>query len=119
MTTLALGDSIALGLGAALHVATIARVGASSCAILAYTPRAHFDRVIISAGVNDPPGRCIGAIRARLDAREIVWILPVNFAAANVLRVAAAHGDRVVAYAPGRDRVHPQSYAALAASVGK
>ncbi len=117
-STLAWGDSLAVGTGAAMHVQTIARVGASSCAILRSAPAGHFDRVVISAGTNDPPGRCVAAARKAIRADRVVWILPVNGARAHVLDIARAHGDRVVSYAPSRRNwPHPASYGPLARAV--
>jgi hypothetical protein len=117
---LALGDSIALGTGRALGVHTVARVGASSCWIAAKAPAGRFDRVVVSAGINDPPGPCVGAIRKALEGRvgQVVFIVPARTSAAtNVLAVAAEHGDSVVRYVAGRDRTHPQSYVAVARAV--
>jgi hypothetical protein len=114
---LALGDSIALGTGQALHILTIATVGMGSCAIAQRVPSAHFSEVVISAGVNDPPGRCVASIRDKLSADHVVWIRPINAAGPTVDRVAAAHGDRVITYTTGRDHLHPASYTAVAASV--
>jgi hypothetical protein len=116
-SNLAIGDSLAVGAGAALGVPTIAGVSWSSCFIARVTPRARYDHVVISAGVNDPPGRCIAAIRARISAGSVVWLRPVNGAGPTVDRVAAAHGDTVLTYATGRDHVHPGSYGAVAAAV--
>lgn len=113
----AIGDSLALGTGTALHIATFAHVGASSCAIVAFAPRASFDRVVVSAGVNDPPGRCVASLRAAIHARIVVWIAPVNSARLAVEMAASAYGDRVIFYRPGPDGVHPSSYGALAAQV--
>jgi len=116
---LALGDSIAFGAGHAMHVQTVAKVGASSCAILGFTPRGHFDRVVISAGVNDPPGRCIAKVLASVDAGEVVLILPpgINSARAAIGRLAREHGIKTVSYIPGPDGIHPRSYPDLAAAV--
>lgn len=116
---LVIGDSIALGTGTALHVETRARVGAPSCEILRKVPGGRYDVVVISAGVNDPPGRCLEAIRARVHARRIIWILPapINSARAHIAAVACEHGDRTVSYVPGRDHLHPRSYVELARRV--
>jgi hypothetical protein len=118
---LALVDSIAWGavhLGG-LHATAAARVGAPSCEALRRLPRRHFDAVVVSAGVNDPPGRCLAALRAALDADVVVFVLPppINAARAHIAAVAAAHGDRTVSYAPGRDGLHPRSYPALARAI--
>lgn len=119
---LVIGDSIALGTGMALHVETRARVGAPSCTILhKEVPRGAYrtDTVVISAGVNDPPGHCLEAIRDRIHARRIIWILPapVNSARAHVAAVAHKHGDATVSYVPGQDHLHPRSYHELARKV--
>ena len=118
LITLVLGDSIAVGTGQALHAYTVAHKGISSCAVLKRTPRAPQDTVVISAGSNDPPGACLDTIRERLTAMQVVWIVPQNAAAAaNVRRVAAKHGDKVVTFTAGPDGVHPRSYATVARAV--
>lgn len=104
---LALGDSLAVGFGRASGLPLRARVAASSCAILAMTPKTPLGFVLISAGTNDPPGRCIAAIRARVHAQRVTWVVPVNGARARVLRVAGLWGDRALFYTPGRGRVWP------------
>jgi hypothetical protein len=117
--TLALGDSLAVGAGQALHVETVARIAASSCAILRSVPARHFGVVVISAGTNDPPGGCVEKIRAAVHADLVIWILPVNGARNHVAVVARAHGDKTVSYAPGPGRLwpHPRSYQPLAAAL--
>ncbi|MGD9739424.1 MAG: lysozyme [Bauldia sp.] len=55
-------------------------------------------------------------IRARASG-AVIWIVPANDTAASVLAVAAEHDDRTVPFAPGRDGIHPRSYAALARDV--
>ena len=101
---LALGDSLAVGFGQASHLPTNAKVGIGSCAILRRTPSAHYDFVLLSAGTNDPPGRCIEAIRARLNASRVVWVVPVNGARSHVLAVAGRYGDTPLFYTPGDAR---------------
>ena len=118
------GDSIAKGTGAALHVPTYARTSMGSCWIFHNTPGGHFDHVVLSAGINDPPGPCLEALRARLTAKSVVWILPapINAARAHVYAVAARYGDRTVSYSCGRGgctkrNFHPASYGQVAISV--
>ena len=111
---LVLGDSLAQGLGQALGVATIAKIGISSCSIARMVPSGHFDRVVISAGTNDPPGRCIESVRHQLDASHVTWVVPVNGARSHVLRVAAQMGDSTLFYAPAGRGVHPSNYQAMA-----
>jgi hypothetical protein len=111
-SAVAIGDSLAVGFGAASHIETHARVGASSCAIVGMVPAKHYDFTLISAGTNDPPGRCIEQVRARVNADVVEWVVPVNGARGHVLQVAARHGDRTLSYAPagGRAGVHPRAY---------
>lgn len=114
---LAVGDSLAVGVGPFLHAHTVARIGASSCAIAAFAPADRFGRAVISAGWNDPPGRCIGRIRARLNAERVVWIAPMNDSAQTVRLTADLYGDVLVSYRVGPDGIHPASYAELAEAV--
>ena len=74
--TIVIGDSLAVGFGAAAHIETHARVSASSCVIASFAPSGSADVIVVSAGINDPPGRCLDSLRARLHARRITWILP-------------------------------------------
>jgi hypothetical protein len=120
---LAEGDSIALGTGRALGVPTHARQNMGSCWIVAHTPGGSFDHVVLSAGINDPPGPCLASLRARLTAKVVVWVLPapINSARASVAAVAARWGDRTVSYACAggctRRNFHPASYAVVANAV--
>ncbi len=119
--TLVLGDSIALGVGRALHEPTIARSGMSSCWVLRHAPRHFYDRVVLSAGINDGGG-CVAALRARVHAREVIWVLPapINAGRAAVER-AMRPGDRAVSYACRggctKTNFHPASYPALANAI--
>jgi hypothetical protein len=118
VVTIVIGDSLAVGFGAAAHIETHARVSASSCAIASFAPSGPADVIVVSAGINDPPGRCLDSLRARLHARRIIWILPapINSARAHVAAVAAAHGDTTCSYVTGPRSFHPRSYAALVRS---
>lgn len=119
----AIGDSIALGAGQALGVKTFAQQNVGSCYILGHMPVGPFDHVVISAGINDPPGSCLGAIREKVRARSVTWIVPapINSAYNHVINVAAAHGDRTVAYLCWHGctawNFHPASYRAVANAV--
>jgi hypothetical protein len=121
---LLLGDSIAVGLaGQFSRCAARARVGLPSGAIVrlaAYAPSAEW--AAISAGSNDPANWALRgnleAIRAQVRANRFIWIVPRNARAAAAVRaVAGEHGDASVAFAAGRDGVHPRSYVALARGV--
>ena len=114
---LALGDSLALGFGQASRMPTRAIVGEPSCpnkrrpGILSMVPAEHFGFVLLSAGTNDVPGRCIEAIRAKINADKVQWVVPVNGARNHVLAVASAHGDATLFYTPGvRSWPHPATY---------
>ena len=116
----AIGDSIALGTGHALGAATFARTGASSCAIYRFMPSvASYNLVVLSAGVNDPPGSCIEKIRARLVGKRVIWVLPppINTARAHIQSVAKINGDRTVSFVPGPDHLHPYSYDEVARAI--
>lgn len=115
---LALGDSIALGTGQALHIRTSAVEGAGSCAILGHSPSGSFEHVVISAGVNDPPGSCVEAIVQKYRGARIVMIVPSKTSAAGHIKsVAAKYGAKAVYYRVGADGVHPRSYPSVAATV--
>lgn len=117
---LCLGDSLAVGVAALLSCNPVAYVGASSYAILNRTPTAIYDNAVISAGTNDPPGAYVAAIRARIRADRVVWILPVNAARDRVRLIADSYGDTVCAYVASRTGwPHPVSYAPLAACIRK
>ncbi len=74
-------------------------------------PAKHYDTLLISAGTNDVPGRCIEQIRSKVNADHVIWVVPVNGARAHVLQVAAAHGDRLFYYvASRRNWPHPDGY---------
>lgn len=116
MACVIIGDSIAVGIHAQ----------APSCAMLAHkgwtstrwhqryrTLRVDADRVVISLGSNDGHGDTAGqiaAIRAQVEARHVVWIVPAcNLRAARaVVAEAARHGDALLwirGLSP--DGVHP------------
>jgi hypothetical protein len=107
MNCLLLGDSIALGLAAALKAggiacAVAARVGAHS-ADVAQQIAATGSRpvVILSTGTNDPPRLDIAprlmATRGGLGPARVIWILPYRRNAAYaVTRIAFRFGDGVI-----------------------
>ena len=118
---MAVGDSIGIGTGHALGVSTYGRVGAGSCEIVRRVPRATYRFAVISAGINDG-GACVAAVRARVLAQRVVWILPapINPGRAAVL-AAMRPEDGSVSYdcAGGctKSNFHPASYAVVAAAV--
>lgn len=114
-----LGDSIAQGTGAKLHVTTYAWKGIGSCAFLKRMPTASYQFTGLSIGINDS-GACVALVRAKIIARRVVWILPaaINPARLIVATVAADYHDGTISYAcaGGCSKVnfHPASYAVVA-----
>lgn len=115
------GDSISVGLATIIKgCAVVAKVGMSSAWIAAHAYAGSFDTVYISSGSNDPtnPALVSNLRRTRAkNAARTIWIAPVN-AKARAAVYAAAGGDPVVTFVPGKDRVHPKSYAILAHDTG-
>ena len=113
---LAVGDSIACGTGRALGLRTICREGAGSCEIAGWrVPQGTaWDRLVVSAGINDG-GACVKALRGRLRAQRVIWILPapINGGRDAVLK-AMRPGDRSVSYectgGCTKKNFHPASY---------
>ncbi|WP_242187193.1 hypothetical protein [Sphingomonas sp. CARO-RG-8B-R24-01] len=124
---LLLGDSIADGTALALRAiagdrcAIVAKRGAATDWIASANPKGQYDTVVLSSGSNDAevPGleeRLIG-LRAGIVARQVVWLLPYNRRAAELVRrVAVTHCDRWVDLigVPTTDGVHPRSYLPVA-----
>lgn len=121
------GDSIAHGLASAPslkdHCRENARDGipAWSMPDMIVPDQALY---IISAGSNQPTdartAESLAAIRARVTntGSKVIWVLPVNPSArAAAAAVASSHGDETVTFIPGKDRVHPGSYEALAKAI--
>lgn len=124
MVCLIVGDSIAVGTGSVQHECSVrAKVGASANFIVnnySASAKSASEYVVISMGSNDPtnPHNAHDALKLRsnIAARKVVWILPYNRTAANVMRrVAERFGDTCVDLAPQvtADGVHPRSYQRL------
>ena len=117
------GDSIARGTGHAMTGVVIrARTSAGSCRIAKFgTWRRAWNHVVLSAGINDD-GACVAALRARVKAQRVIWVLPapINRGRAAV-QAAMQPGDRAVSYACAggctKSNFHPASYAAVARDV--
>ena len=107
----AIGDSLAIGFGEASHLEIHAVIGISSCRAVSLAPATHYRFVLLSAGTNDPPGRCLEALREKVDADRVEWVVPVNRARWRVIAVAEAHHDKLLFYTPDkRAWPHPASY---------
>ena len=126
MDCIAVGDSIAVGIGQAMHCSINAKVGASSSFIAKHTSSASTKVVVISAGSNDPHNpnldKNLEHIRNRVNGSTVIWILPYNRTAANAVRsVANKYNDSYIDLATQktRDGVHPSSYKSVANKIGK
>ena len=120
---IAVGDSIAVGTGQAMHCTVRAHVGWSSSKIVTLSNGVKAELCIISAGSNDPknPKLIVNLkkIRNNLDCNKVVWIKPINSTAANAVSAAKKGNDSVVSFTPSKDKVHPKSYSTLANSIKK
>jgi len=118
MSCLALGDSIALGLAAALHCHAIATKGIGPTEWNQKHPGPFSsDVVIISLASNDDSTKKVTLLetRSRIKSGIVVWVIPHRNA--QVVRDTVPSGDLSVSFVPRADRVHPKSYQTLANSV--
>jgi hypothetical protein len=117
MNCVVMGDSIAVRLSAAMPSCHVdARSGITSTDFVGrMVTQVAADLVVISLGANDwhlPTYENLLILRHSVVAGRVVWLLP-NIRRSGVrdsiLRVAIAHGDRVIDTAPyaGIDHVHP------------
>ena len=107
------GDSVAVGIGSVMRECTVnAKVGIPLAS--AISRAAPHKLSIVSEGSNDPNNPNLAAILRSIRGRaggRVIWILPQNRRAADVVRlVAGEHGDIVVGFVAGPDHVHPKSY---------
>ncbi len=124
MDCVAVGDSIAVGVGQAAHCSINAKVGASSSYIANHVVASNKSVAIVSAGSNDPTNPHLRSnlikIRSKLNSDRVVWILPYDRRAAKIVRsVAITFGDGYIDLSgfDTRDRVHPSSYSAVAKNI--
>ena len=124
---LVLGDSIAVGVAQHLpECQVIAKVGLSSSQVLASVKAVSNDVTIISVGSNDPRNpellRNIRALRAKINAKYVIWLLPYDGSASGAVRhIAGANRDYIIDlknFASG-DGVHPKNYKAVAMEIKK
>lgn len=121
MDCVAIGDSIAVGIGQAAHCTINAKVGASSSYVAGLDVAAGKDVAVISVGSNDPTNPKLRSnldrIRSKVTAKRVIWVLPYNRKAAAVVKaVAVQHGDGYIDLSAfkTRDGVHPSSYGSVA-----
>ena len=119
----AVGDSIAVGTGQAMHCVVRAHVGWSSNKIITLSNGVKAELCIISAGSNDPknPKLIVNLkrIRNNVDCDKVVWIKPVNSTAAKAVFTAKNPSDSVISFTPSKDNVHPKNYRTLANAIKK
>ena len=119
MDCIVLGDSIAQGLKKYAHCVgwqveqSISSVGWNAKWGITTT---QGDLAVISLGSNDGPAidtaAQLEAVRSRITAKEVVWILPAIERVQQFVRtVAGRHGDRIVSIVETRDGVHPTANA--------
>ena len=125
MDCVAVGDSIAVGVGQSARCSINAKVGASSSYISDHVISKSARVAVISAGSNDPRNPRLNKnlleIRSKIKSERVVWILPYDRTAARVVKsVAASHGDAYIDLAAyqTRDGVHPKSYSRVARDIG-
>jgi len=103
--------------------------GRDPLAILAHPlPSNVYDRVYISAGSNpiriyNAKGRPVGrvdptptleAIRLRVIAKCVVWIVPLDRKTGDIVKsIAFTFGDKTQVFNRSNDGLHPRSYRAL------
>lgn len=124
MACVTIGDSIAIGLAQAMRCMDFAKVGRTARQQAAIMTRIGADRVVISLGSNDADDaflvRDLRTVRNGITSGDVVWIVPYNLRAAELVRhVAREHGDRMVELGDhvSQDRVHPYSYQEVARRV--
>jgi hypothetical protein len=130
LSCLILGDSIALGVAAALQILHFggcdvrARNGASVALIAAMAPSIGYREIVVSAGSNDRlnPSRArdLIALRGKLRGAKVTWIYPRQSASAwDVYRVARRFSDRTVdiSSVSSKDGVHPRDYIAAVRAI--
>ena len=127
---LILGDSIAVGIAAALvamHQPACevqARSGASVRAITSMVPSIGYRVILVSAGSNDATSASLSQdlerLRARLRGARVAWIYPRSPRVAwSVFAVARRNGDQTIGIAGLRstDGIHPIDYKAAARAI--
>lgn len=121
MDCVAIGDSIAVGVGQAAGCVLGARVGVSSSYISNHVISSDNEVAVISAGSNDPRNpslrKNLEKIRSKIHSNRVVWILPYDRSAARIVKsVAITHGDGYIDLSDyrTRDGVHPSNYRAIA-----
>lgn len=122
MDCVVVGDSIAVGISGFTPCALAAKGGRTSRDQEARVTQLSFDKVIISLGSNDLGDPRLAdhlrKLRAKITARQVIWILPYAWSVASVVKqVAFEWHDGWIALNGNfatRDGVHPNNSALLA-----
>jgi len=116
----AIGDSIAVGVGKNLGCEMRAFVGYPSTKIIKLADGKYHRICIISAGSNDPDNPKLidnlKKIRLAVKCTAVVWIAPINKTANKAVKYVAMK-DNVVEIKLSVDNVHPKSYNTLARDI--
>ena len=116
------GDSIAVGMSAFTPCALAAQVGRTARDQANRVTEVSFDLVIISVGSNDEGDpmltNSLRRLRAKVDARRVVWIMPYRWSAAEAVKqVAVEHREGYIQLDQNfttKDGVHPVNSRMLA-----
>lgn len=123
---LVIGDSLAVGLGAALKAQgrvcdVVAANGLTAWQIAMRAPQRRYGIAFVSAGSNNPKNPHLEddlrTLRSYVRAPKLVWVLPYDRTAAKAVSANAGEtGGLVVdaAWWPTADGVHPMEYRAMA-----
>ena len=116
----AIGDSIAVGVGRQLGCEMRAFVGYPSTKIIKLANGKYHRVCIISAGSNDPNNvnlvNNLNRIRKGVNCSFVVWIEPIHSVAAKAVNYIG-YKDYVVKFKSGVDNVHPINYNTLALDI--
>ena len=119
-----IGDSIAVGVQAHLpRCELVGKGGINSGQFNAMSAEKILEAktVIVSLGSNEAKGvktsRELIKVRARIAADRVIWIMPSGVAKGSgveianvqeiIARVASIFNDKIIAFAPGTDGIHP------------
>ena len=125
------GDSVAVGLGAALRPCSVSASVGLSASNTARRVGRNDGWVIVALGSNDFPKRMSPAQRKQSDAnvrralsrieagagKRVIVIVPANGGRGTVESWLSSRGLRSLSFSAGSDGIHPKSYGELARRV--
>lgn len=128
---LVIGDSLAVGLAAALKAQgrkcdVVAAVGLTAWQVAMRAPMRRYATAFVSAGSNNPKNPHLEddlrTLRSYVRSPKLVWIMPYDRTAARAVSANAGEtGGLVVdaAWWPTADGIHPMDYRAMARMIVK